>query len=239
VPRHVISRLIDYSNPRSIASRLRAKRISEFIKLAAARGRTKLPVRVLDIGGTRDYWRIVPDSDLAALGLSITVVNLPGEPQGRDDEVFTFLRGDGCDLSTFPDAAFDLVHSNSVIEHVGDWSRMTAFATEVRRLAPAYYVQTPNFWFPLEPHYMRPFIHWIPEQVRACLLTVTRVGQYPRAVSMDQAMLFVQGNRLLTRPMLASLFPDARIMTERVALLPKSLMAIRAGAEPSRATTRA
>jgi hypothetical protein len=223
------SRLIDYSNPRSIASRFRAKRMMRFLRLAAAISRATRPVQVLDIGGTRDYWRMVPDRELAAIGLNITLVNLPGGTLGTDDAVFRYLEGDGCDLGMFPDGAFDLVHSNSVIEHVGDWSRMTAFAKEVRRLAPAYYVQTPNFWFPMEPHYMRPFVHWIPEQARARLLTATTVGQYPRAISMDEAMQFVQGNRLLTRPMLASLFPDAQIITERFALLPKSLTAVRTG----------
>jgi len=224
----VIPQTIDYSNPRSIGSRLRARRFRHLATLiASARGRKK-QVRILDIGGTREYWRIVSDTELAALGLSITVVNLPSDAQGVTDAIFSFAVADGCDLARFADNSFDIVHSNSVIEHVGDWTRMSAFAREVRRLAPAYYVQTPNFWFPIEPHYMRPFLHWIPEPARARLLTLTAIGQYPRARSMDEAMRLAEGNRLLSRAMMASLFPDARIITERFALLPKSLMAIRA-----------
>jgi hypothetical protein len=223
----VISSLIDYSNPRSLASRLRARRLRHLAPLFTAARSKCTPVRILDIGGTRDYWRVLPAAEIAVEALTITLLNLSHDHTVNDDAVFRFVEGDGCDLGIFPDHSFDVVHSNSVIEHVGDWTRMSAFAREVRRLAPSYYVQTPNFWFPVEPHYMRPFLHWIPEPTRARLLTMTSVGQYPRARTMDEAMRFVQGNRLLSRAMLSSLFPDARIVTERFALLPKSLMAIR------------
>jgi hypothetical protein len=224
----MISQAIDYGNPRSIGSRLRARRFRHFQALVASARNRKRPVNILDIGGTRDYWRIVPELELESAGLAITILNLPGDAAGTDDAIFRYAVGDGCDLTAFSDGEFDVVHSNSVIEHVGDWTRMMAFAKEVRRLAPSYYVQTPNFWFPIEPHYMRPFLHWIPEPTRARLLATTSIGQYPRARSMDEAMRLVQGNRLLSRATLASLFPDARIVTERLALLPKSLMAIRA-----------
>jgi hypothetical protein len=227
----------DYDNPNSIGSRFRAKRARRFLDLvSAAQGKAR--IRILDIGGTRTYWKIIPRQVLEQGNLSITLVNLPGQARNEDDSIFRFVDGDGCDLSMFENDSFDIVHSNSVLEHVGDWSRMKAFAREVRRLAPRYFVQTPNFWFPIEPHFMFPGFQWLPEPARVRLLMRRGFGHFPRAKSVDDAVAAVQSARLVNRNMLASLFHDAKIITERVALLPKSLMAIRSSRETSRATTR-
>jgi len=231
-------RVTDYGDRRSIGFRLRARRIRRFLTLLHQTQPTGKTIRILDIGGTRTYWRVAPEDFLSGGRLSITIVNLPGELTDTDDSVFRFVAGDGCDLASMDDNSFDVVHSNSVLEHVGDWGRMKAFAREVRRLAPSYFVQTPNFWFPLEPHFMVPFYHWLPEALRARMLLSTGLGHHSRATSIDAAVTAVQSARLLNRRMMSSLFPDADILTERVVLLPKSLMAVRSAAEPSRATTR-
>lgn len=223
--------LTDYGNPRSVGSRLRARRLAHLMPLVEAIFLEKGGVRVLDMGGTTTYWRLLSPEYLVSRRIEITLLNLPGELHDGAAPPFFLVEGDGCGLSTFADNSFDLVHSNSVVEHVGNWDRMKAFAHEVRRLAPRYFVQTPNFWFPIEPHFMCPFFHWLPEPARVRLLLLTGLGHYSRAESVDSAVAAVQGARLLSRRMMASLFPDAEIVTERVALLPKSLMAIRSGGE--------
>ena len=214
------------TNPRSLANRFRrarARKVLDAIRAAARDGRC----RVLDLGGEPDYWALFDRAELQAAGAHVTVVN--PEPQAiSDDPLFTFVQGDACDLSAFADESFDLVHSNSVIEHVGDWARMEAFAREVRRLAPAYYVQTPYQWFPIEPHFSSPFFHWRGESWRARRLMARPHGFMERSpADMGEAMRAVQSARLLDKSQFRFLFADARHEDERVGPLTKSLIAIR------------
>ncbi len=107
--------------------------------------------------------------------------------------------GDACDLSEFADDSFDIVHSNSVIEHVGSWAKMSGFAKEVRRLAPAYYVQTPNFWFPVDPHFYRvPMIHWLPPAARASVHCKVKAGWAGPAKDVDSGMRLAESNNMLS-----------------------------------------
>ena len=130
-------------------------------------------------------------------------------------------------MSEFGDDSFDIVHSNSVIEHVGGWRDMMAMAEEVRRLAPAYFVQTPYFWFPIEPHARTPFLQLLPESMRYRLFLLRRNGYYPKARDVSHAMLLMQDARLLDRTQMRALFPDAHLQIERAFGLIKSMIAIR------------
>ncbi|MET0295199.1 MAG: class I SAM-dependent methyltransferase [Phenylobacterium sp.] len=221
----LIYALQDPDNPNSLAVRMRrarARHVAGLIeKVAAERG----ACRVLDLGGEPDYWRLFDRAMLERCGVHATLVN----PQAFtvDDPMFTAVEGDACALPQWADNAFDLVHSNSVIEHVGDWPRMEAFAAEARRLAPRYYVQTPYFWFPIEPHFSAPFFHWRSEQSRARALMKRRHGFAERASDIGAAMRDVQHARLLDKTQFRHLFPDARHLDERFGGLTKSLIAIR------------
>jgi hypothetical protein len=98
-----------------------------------------------------------------------------------------------------------------VIEHVGDWTKMEAMAREVRRLAPAYFIQTPNYWFPVEPHYKLPFVQYLPGSIRRAV-----TGDDPERI------------RLLSPGQMRRLFPDAMLWRERAFGMTKSIVAIRA-----------
>jgi Methyltransferase domain len=184
-------------------------------------------VNIIDVGGTNQYWNILPPETLRELRMHITVVNLPSEALAPEQEHFRFVHGDGCNLSQFDDRSFHMVHSNSVVEHVGNWENAMRFANEVRRLAPAYYVQTPNFWFPIEPHFIFPAYHWLPRSTRVSLLTHFDMGHYKRSESIAQAMAYDEGCRLLDRSMVQDLFPDGKIKSERFLGLAKSLIVTR------------
>ncbi|HZL00562.1 MAG TPA: class I SAM-dependent methyltransferase [Caulobacteraceae bacterium] len=212
-------------DPNSLANRfrrVRARRIKTLIETIAAE---KGACRIIDLGGMPEYWDLFDRDFLTAHKVGVTLVNTFALEAG--DAMFETLEGDACDLSELPDHGFDLVHSNSVIEHVGDWTRMEAFARETRRLAPRYYVQTPYFWFPIEPHFSSLFFHWRSEQWRARQLMRGARGFARRAPDIGAAMRDVQDARLLDKRQFTFLFPDARHFDEQAAGLTKSLIAVR------------
>lgn len=227
ITKSIARRLSNYDSRESIGSKLRAKRIAPLLKIIESVSIAHGCVSIIDIGGTEKYWNIVPRGFLEKCGVKITIVNIPGSSLPDDHGPFTFVHGDGCELSMFDTNAFDIAHSNSVIEHVGDWSKMVAFSSELKRVAKKYFIQTPNYWFPIEPHCMTPFFHWLPEPVRIWLVMHFSLGHWGKARSVDEAVRTVESARLLNKKMFRELFGDARVTTERLFLLPKSHLAIR------------
>ncbi|MFM7404735.1 MAG: class I SAM-dependent methyltransferase [Erythrobacter sp.] len=173
--------IADPANAKSLAYRFRSKRdklLRSFLEQARPPGNA--PCRVVDLGGGSAYWERVGFQWLEANGFEVTCINYDSSELTRDITAsgrISLIVGDACDLQEFEDDSFDIVHSNSVIEHVGGWTKMSSFAKEARRLAPAYYVQTPNFWFPVDPHFYRvPMIHWLPPSARASVHRKVRAG---------------------------------------------------------------
>jgi Methyltransferase domain len=75
----------------------------------------------------------------------------------------TAVRADGRELP-FADGEFDLGFSNAVIEHVaGGRDGQRQFISELCRVAGKVFVTTPNRRFPIDPHSLLPFVHWLPD----------------------------------------------------------------------------
>lgn len=221
--------LIDYDQPDSLSSRLRRRRSELLLRLISAVAAARpAPARILDIGGTPAYWILVGPDRLRALGVRITLLNRHslGIPDGLRDLLEATV-GDGCDLAGIADGAYDLTHSNSVIEHVGGPARMAAFAAETRRTGRSYYVQTPDFWFPVEPHYMAPAVHWLPARWREELVWRGVIRIHRRPADRRDARSIVAEQQLLTARRMRRLFPDAEHRHERLLGLSKSLLALR------------
>lgn len=73
------------------------------------------------------------------------------------------VQADGRGLP-FDDGAFALGFSNAVIEHVaGGREGQRQFIGELCRVAGHVFVTTPNRWFPIDPHTLVPFAHWLPD----------------------------------------------------------------------------
>lgn len=222
LPRYSIANT--YRDPSAASFRFRARRFEHLRPLIDETIAKKGHCRIADVGGTEYYWDIF-GSYVADRPVEITLFNLEAHPV--KSAKFTSHAADATDLSAYGDNAFDIVHSNSVIEHVGNWDRMSRMAHHVRRLAPVYFVQTPSFWFPYEPHFRFPFFHWLPEQARAELLLRFNLGFGGKRPCYDSAMRGVQSAYLLSERQFRFLFPDADIVKERTYGLTKSLMAVR------------
>jgi hypothetical protein len=181
--------------------------------------------RVLDIGGTPQTWTMERAGSARLAGevmqFPVTLVNIRSNGIPGDDR-FTSVEGDATALP-FADNEFDIAFSNSVIEHVGEWQKQQAFAREARRVARSLWVQTPARGFPIEPHLLAPYFQYLPKRVQHCLVRGTPRG----LLSPAEAHEIVDEVRLLTRREMRELFPDCRILTERVLGMAKSYIAVR------------
>lgn len=124
--------------------------------------------RIVDVGCAGLGLRAV------APHLDVTGVDIVDRP----DYPGPFVRADATETLPFGDNEFDLAYSNSVIEHIAP-GRRPGFAREVRRVARGWYVQTPAFGFPIEPHALLPAAHWLPRSVRQRYWRVGATGLDP------------------------------------------------------------
>ena len=219
-PAERMRRLADDDDGDSLSRRLRERRFQMFDSLVE---RLPHPISILDVGGTVEFWERRGWADRPAV--SITLVNL-GEQEQRHGNVHPVV-GDATDLSAFADRQFDVAFSNSVIEHLFTYEAQSRMAREMQRVAAAHWVQTPNFWFPVEPHFLVPAWHWLPEDARVAVLTRRGVGWAGRCPDPAFAREIVQQHRLMRRGELRRLFPRSSIVPERFCGLVKSWIAIR------------
>jgi SAM-dependent methyltransferase len=177
---------------------------------------------ILDVGGAPETW------DLLEHRPHVTLLNTP-RTKGELAAAKSWVAGDGRMLP-FRDRSFDIVFSNSVIEHVGDAQSQRRFAAEVLRVGRAFWVQTPNRRFPVEQHLLTPFIHWLPMRLQRALVPRATLWAMLVRPSPDRREFYLRHYlnevRLLTAGELRALFPGARIIRERFLGWTKSLVAV-------------
>jgi hypothetical protein len=206
-------RLIDESNPNSYLSRSRSKRWSELLQnfpdLAT--------MKVLDLGGTPRFWRSAPIRPA-----HVTTVNLL--EASADEYWISHVVGDVLDQPT--SQTFDLVVSNSLIEHVGGHANREKLAGIVQAVAPHHWIQTPYRYFPVEPHWLAPGMQFLPLTAQARVLLRWQVA-WMRPQDYESALRDVASIELLSKSHMRLYFPDSKLLVERALGLPKSLVAIR------------
>ena len=214
---NILKKLADSSRPGSLASSLRKKRFAFFSELLK---RLEGPIKILDLGGTQAFWEHVQLDFLDQV--EIYLLNLKAVKVSRPN--FKSLSGDARRLEHIDDRAFDVVFSNSVIEHVGSLADQRRMAFEIRRVAKRYFVQTPNKYFPVEPHFLFPFFQFLPLEIKIFLLTHFDLGWSGKLPSRKRALRQASSIRLLSRSELEGLFPGAEIRAEKFLGLTKSFM---------------
>jgi hypothetical protein len=206
----------------------RRKRFKIFLRLVQPSRQETL----LDIGGYPGSWTwhepVVGSID------SLNIHPVSFDATAHPEHKIRTLVGDGCKLG-FADYSYDVAFSNSVIEHVGSWENQQRFARELSRVGRKIWCQTPARECPLEPHYLAPFVHWLPKPVqRRIVRWLTPWGWLARPTpGVVQAM--VETTRLISRKEMSVLFPGCHIHVEYLLpFIPKSYVAVRGAADAPR-----
>lgn len=215
--------LLNNANPKNknaIGNAARRKRMqlfeNEFSELL------KGDVKILDMGGTVNFWKQM--GYLNKPNCQITLINLTSEPVNASNVVS--LAGDVCNLSNIEDKSFDIVFSNSVIEHVGDFGKQKEMAKEARRIGKHLYLQTPNYWFPMEPHFLTPGFQYLSVPMRAWMIRHFNLGWHQKTKDRDKALSLANSINLLSISEMKQLFPDSKIVLEKWLIFRKSIIAL-------------
>ncbi len=217
-----IKLFVNHNSPASFVNKLRKKRFSriqqEIEQLIAEKGN----IKILDIGGEMDYWKNMGWQNDHC---SIYLLNLESVERPDPLSGFYHITGNALNMPYSP-GEFDLIFSNSVIEHVGSYANQERFAAEVKRLGSHYIIQTPSLWFPLEPHSVLPLFQFIPHWFRAYLIMGFNINYFPKAKTYKEAVAVSRSTIMFTKARFKKLFPEAEMLTEYLFGLPKSYTAI-------------
>jgi hypothetical protein len=213
----MFKKFADNRDQSSLATKFRKKRFAFFQSLLS---RLPRPVHILDVGGRESYWRMMElDLDdqvfITSLNLTQGDVTMPN---------MSSISGDARQMNV-GNSSYDIVFSNSVIEHVGTYKDQLQMASEVCRVGKRYFIQTPNKYLPLEPHFLFPFFQFLPLKTKVLLLRHFKLGWFEKTPDEVKTREIVESVRLLTKRKFISLFPEANIYEEKVFGLTKSFIA--------------
>ncbi len=212
--------LASSDNPNSLGYKFRIKRLQEFEKMFFSRFSGLEKIEILDVGGTSYFWK--NSTLLSHPGLRITLLNL--YPVETSHPAIHAVQGDATDMREFETGSFDLVFSNSVIEHLYTLELQQKMASEILRVGKSYFIQTPDVYFPIEAHYALPFAQYYPKAFLHFVLTQTKLSRMKKWSSAE-ASQYIAEIRLLNAQEMKALFPGASLLKEKVLGLTKSITA--------------
>jgi len=206
------------NNAGNFSSKLRRKRFNLFQQYIE-KSELKNP-KIVDVGGTKVYWEQI--NNYFNSSYSPVIINISKNELLESN--YSGIVGDGKFLSFIKDNIFDIAYSNSVIEHLLTFEEQIEMTKNIRRVAKYYFIQTPAFIFPLEPHFLFPFFHWLPKKIRIWLVTHFNLGWFKKCVNKNDAEILVNSIRIVMKNELKILFSGAQILTEKFLMIPKSYL---------------
>lgn len=222
---NILEKIYDNRRSDSLATQCRKKRL-EILGSMIESLFSSTSVKILDVGGTEIFWKnldILPR--LQDRGVEITILNI--YDLKLKEPYLKSVIGDGTNMSQFHDNQFDIVFSNSAIEHVGNYQKQQKMANEIKRIGKKYFVQTPNYYFPIEPHYLIPCFQFFPFSVKLWITAnLPSIWNGKKLFSnLEDARLWTKSIRLLNKQEFINLFPNANIYEEKFLGLDKSFIA--------------
>jgi Methyltransferase domain len=219
VDMNFLQTLADPNNTRSFSHRFRIKRFRYFLEFVKDLPK---PIKILDAGGTQLFWEQMNFTSMD--DVNITILNK--EPANVTLPNFRFILGDAANMNMFKENEFDVVFSNSVIEHASNFEIQKKMASEISRVGKKYFVQTPNFFFPIEPHFLFPFFQFLPQKLKKLLFRNLDLGWHQKEKNSKRAGEIIDSIHLLKFGQLKTLFPDSQIKREKIFCLTKSFIVI-------------
>jgi hypothetical protein len=213
---HILRKVANPYGPGSLGYRARARRFAWLLE----RFPDFTSMNVIDLGGDTRAWR---SADVRPAHL--TIVGIEDWALTDPEPWMSVLQADACDPNAIP-GGFDLVYSNSTIEHVGGPRYRRGFAETVRSSGVHYWIQTPYRYFPLEPHLVFPGFQFLPPVAKKAIARkwpLSLASRHPTIEPLQYAL----DHDLLTITEMRVLFPGAEIIRERVAGVVKSVVAVR------------
>jgi hypothetical protein len=205
------------TDPKSLGNSFRQQRMNFFKGLLTDLPK---PLRILDLGGNQVFWVNAGFHDHP--DYEITILNLIPQPVRYSN--LKSISGDATAMPEFDEGCFDLVFSNSVIEHLYSWENQEKMARESQRVGVKHFIQTPNRNFFMEPHYLLPFFQFLPRSMKYQVLVNTPLSRLKRW-DKDLARQYVDEIRLLSLKEMKKLFPESHIWKEKFFGLNKSFVA--------------
>jgi hypothetical protein len=216
----------------------RARLFREFIERIPGR------LRIVDLGGTISYWNewgLTADDRF-----HVTLINNHDANKTQLHERTTLpnldnVLRDACDVTADDYRQYDVIFSNSFIEHLTSREKQVGVARRIIDSGRPYFIQTPNKYSLVDPHFPRPYVPFFaayPRAVQARLLTFGALGSGSSSPSFEAAMARLQYYHPLSREDVRELFPDARIVVERPMGVPMSIVAMDASIRRSPGSVR-
>jgi hypothetical protein len=214
------------NNKKSISAKARGQRINLFGQLLTECGVKN--GKVLDIGGLVDFWRMNAQYLPSGLIKEIDIVNLPSQKL-RHEQIgeikLNIYGGNALDGKSLRHEHYTVIHSNSVIEHVGNLRSQKNMADVIKNKSDYYWVQTPAKSFPLEPHFYFPFFSYLPLWIQTKLYQNFSLGFMGKEPDWFKARTTCEQTRLLTLRELTLIFDSCGILKERLFMMDKSYVA--------------